>query len=218
MQDRQDDVDRAERRRSGVRRDREAGLAASERRSARGRRQRPGAVAADLDRLRLVALRVERVDHRPRRGEGDLVLARASSGEDGDAEPCRHGVFGGTVVVVVPVVSVGAVVAVATNLPTNSVTIVFGSCWVLPGGSCEITTPSNVSTSVSCRVTATLKPAALSVAFASASVWPVTSGSGDVCGPFETERLTVEPFVAVDEPLGTWLTTIPAGWLLSTSV
>ena len=63
-----------------------------------------------------------------------------------------------------------------------------------------------------------MKPAAFSVAFASASVWPVTSGSGVVCGPFETERLTVEPLVAVDEPLGTWLTTIPAGWSLSTSV
>ena len=63
-----------------------------------------------------------------------------------------------------------------------------------------------------------MNPAAFRVAFASASVWPETSGSGEVCGPFETERLTVEPLVAVDEPLGTWLTTTPAGWLLSTSV
>ena len=61
-----------------------------------------------------------------------------------------------------------------------------------------MTTLSNVSTSVSCCVTLTLKPAAVSVAFASACVCPVTSGSGVVCGPFETERLTVEPLVAVD--------------------
>ena len=77
------------------------------------------------------------------------MLARAASGEHGDAEPRRHGAVGGVVVVVV---SVGAVVVVAdgTYLPTNTVTIVFGSCWVFPGGSCEMTTPSKVSTSVSC--------------------------------------------------------------------
>ena len=63
-----------------------------------------------------------------------------------------------------------------------------------------MTTPSKVSTSVSCGVTVTLNPAAVSVAFASASVRPVTSGSGVVCGPFETESVTVEPFVAVDDP------------------
>ena len=97
----------------------------------------------------------------------------------------------------------------ATYFPTNSVTTVFGSCWLLPTGSWEITTPSNVSTSVSCFVTFTLNPAAFRVAVASACVWPVTSGSGVVCGPFETDRLTVEPLVAVDDPLGTWLTYDP---------
>ena len=78
--------------------------------------------------------------------------------------------------------------------------------------------PSNVSTSVSCFVTFTLNPAAFRVAVASACVWPVTSGSGFVCGPFDTDRLTVEPFVAVDDPLGTCDVTTPAGCVLSTSV
>jgi hypothetical protein len=70
-------------------------------------------------------------------------------------------------------------------------------------GSCEITTPSKVSTSVSCFVTCTLNPAAFSGRGRILLRLAVTSGSGDVCGPFETDRLTVEPFVAVDDPLGT---------------
>ena len=46
-------------------------------------RQRPSPV--DLDGDRLVALGVERFQHRPRGREGDVVLARASAHQDGDA-------------------------------------------------------------------------------------------------------------------------------------
>jgi hypothetical protein len=64
VQDREDDVDLAERGRNFRGRDRQrlggrAVITGS---------QLPAAVAADLDGDRLVALRVERVDHRPRRG------------------------------------------------------------------------------------------------------------------------------------------------------
>ena len=46
----------------------------------------PAAVAADLDRDRVVALGVERVQDRARRGERDLVLARAAAHDDGDRD------------------------------------------------------------------------------------------------------------------------------------
>src|SRR4029078_717898 len=159
----------------------------------------PRTVAADLDHPGLVPGGVQCRDDRARRGERDLVLAGTATGEYRHADPRRHGGGG---VVVVGVVSVVVVVVSngGTYFPTNSVTTVFGSCWLLPTGSWEITMPSNVSPSVSCFVTSTLNPAAFRVAVASFCVWPVTSGSGDVCGPFDTERLTVEPFVAVDDP------------------
>ena len=49
----------------------------------------------DLDRRRLVALRVERLQHRAGRGERDLVLARAAAGDDCDAQPPPHGAAAG---------------------------------------------------------------------------------------------------------------------------
>jgi hypothetical protein len=55
----------------------------------RARAERPAAVASDLDRHRLVAPGVEPVEHRARRFERDLVLARTAAHEDGDADP-RH--------------------------------------------------------------------------------------------------------------------------------
>ena len=57
----------------------------------RARAELPAPVAADLDRHRLVARRVERLDHRARRSERDLVLARAATHDDGDAEPRHQG-------------------------------------------------------------------------------------------------------------------------------
>ena len=131
-------------------------------------RQRPGAVASDLDHPRLVAGGIERLDDRARRGERDLVLARAATGEHGHADAAASRRRSGSSSsscrsVSVVVVSTGG----ATYFPTNSVTTVFGSCWLLPTGSWEITTPSNVSTSVSCGVTSTLNPAAFRVAVAS---------------------------------------------------
>jgi hypothetical protein len=52
----------------------------------RSRLECPAAVAADRDLGYLVALGIERPDHRARRREGDLVLARPPAREDGDAE------------------------------------------------------------------------------------------------------------------------------------
>ena len=51
----------------------------------------PAAVAADRDRHRLVALGVERLEHRARGGERDVVLARPAAGEHGDADAPAHG-------------------------------------------------------------------------------------------------------------------------------
>ena len=51
----------------------------------------------------LVALGVERGDHRARRRERDLVLARAAAREHGDANACAHGIGVVSVVVVVVV-------------------------------------------------------------------------------------------------------------------
>ncbi len=104
-----------------------------------------------------------------------------------------------------------------TYVPTVSVTSASGSASLSAGGSCEITTPSSVSSSVSCRVTPTRKPAARSVARASATVWKETSGTVTVDGPCETESVTDEPRVAVELPGGLWVTTSPPGSLLSTS-
>ena len=80
----------------------------AERGRAGRRRQRPGAVPPDLDRLRLVAVGVERLDDRARRRERDLVLARAPAREHGhaDARASRR-----SVVVVVSVGRVGRVVS-----------------------------------------------------------------------------------------------------------
>ena len=153
------------------------------------------AVAADLDRLRLVALRVERLDDRARRRERDLVLARASAGEHGDAERARVTVSSAASVVVV--VSVGVVGGRRRRRHVDCRRTASRPCSD-PAGCC----PADPARSRRRRTSrrrcpagspSTLKPAAFSVAFASASVWPVTSGSGVVCGPFETERLTVEP-------------------------
>ncbi len=86
VQDGQDDVHLAERRGGAVGGHREGGSGPGADRGRRGRRERPPTVAADLDHGRLVAGGIERLDHRGGRGERDLVLARAASGEHGDAE------------------------------------------------------------------------------------------------------------------------------------
>ena len=118
------------------------------------------------------------------------------------------------------VVSVGGGVVTSgggTYVPTVSVTTDFGSACVLPAGSWDMTSPSSDWSSVSCRVTATLNPAARSVARASATVWSDTSGTVTVFGPCETDSVTDDPFDAVELPGGLWSTTSPAGRSLSTS-
>ena len=52
----------------------------------RRRRQRPAAVLLDPDRDRLVALGIEVLEHRRRRGQRHLVLAGAAAVDDADAE------------------------------------------------------------------------------------------------------------------------------------
>src|SRR5438105_15891865 len=102
------------------------------------RRQLPAAGAVDRDRHALVALRVERLEHRAGRGEGDLVLARASAHEDGHAQAAAHRVAEVVAVCVVSVnvvsvkvvsvkvVSVVAVAACPTYAPTKIVTVDLG--------------------------------------------------------------------------------------------
>src|SRR3954452_12798602 len=114
----------------------------------------PAAVAADRDRHGLVAVRVERLEHRAGGRERDLVLARPAAGEHGDPEAPRHG--GGTVVVVsVVVVTSGGG---ALNLPTTIVTFAPGFACCPAGGSWLTTIPSSPSSVVSSCCTFTLNP------------------------------------------------------------
>ena len=216
VEDRQHDVDRAERRGRGVGRD-------GERLRGRGRRQlgapvagreRPAAVAADLDRAHVVALGVERGDDRGRRRERDLVLARAPAREHGqphaaahgDAASCRSWCRWSCRSAVAVVVSVGGggggvTSGGGTNSPIDDRHDRVGhrpaSRRAGPG---DMTRPSSASSSVSCRVTWTRKPAARSVARASGPACSDTSGTVSVCGPRETESVTGEPRVAVELP------------------
>src|SRR5438876_2788633 len=140
----------------------------------------PAAVAADRHRHRLVQLGVERLEHRARGRERDLVLARAAAGQDGDADAARHG--GGGVVVVVP-----------TKWPTVSVTVVPGFACVPDTGSCVSTMPSLDGSWVSCWTTRTLKPVASSVVVALPTSLPSTFGTARVFGPLETVSVIFDP-------------------------
>jgi hypothetical protein len=112
VEDRQDDVDRAEGgespslRVNGQRLRRTSppcvdGGVRHQGRSRGASLERPAAVAADRDADHVVPLRIERREDGAGRGERDLVLARAPAGEEGDAESLRHGVVV-VVAVVVP--------------------------------------------------------------------------------------------------------------------
>ena len=140
VQDRQHDVDGAERRkRAAIGRDgqRLRGAACNRLLQAPGL-ERPPAVAADGDVHDVVALGVERLEHRARREQRDVVLARAAAREQGDAEPAAHGVGGGLV---------GG--PPGFSWPTVSVTTVFAGCCEPPCGDWLSTTPSAVG-SVTC--------------------------------------------------------------------
>src|SRR4051812_46143467 len=201
VQDREDDVDVTERRRHALRRD---GQRLGDR-GAVGRpsRKLPAAVAADLDGDRLVPLRVERVQHRPRRGERDLVLGRASAQQHGHADAATHGLGGGG----------GSPVG---KLPTVIVTVEPGLAFVPPVGDWLSTMPPSPGSVTSCRTIRATKPALSSVDCADPSSWLVTSGTVAFCGPFETLRVTVERGLAL--PLGLWSTTMPFASSLSTSL
>ena len=116
------------------------------------------AVAADGDVDDVVALRIERLEHRAGGGEGDVVLARAAAREQRDAEPAAHGV----VVVVVVSVCVGVApdgqVHDASSAPPAR----------RRPGSCASTVPTWFGSDTSCSVTCHLKPDAWSCCCAEA--------------------------------------------------
>src|SRR4051794_34240614 len=91
----------------------------------------PPSVAANCDADDVVPVRIERLEHRARREQRDVVLARAAAGDERDAETPAHGV-----VVVVPVV-----VSPVGSWPTVSVISVFFGAWVPPCGVWLSTTP-----------------------------------------------------------------------------
>src|SRR4029079_13459646 len=137
----------------------------------------PAPVAPDLDRHGLVALRVERVDQGPCRGERDLVLRRPSAEQHRDADPVAHGVGGG-----------GG--SVGVTRPTTIVTVEpcgaleFGvGLWLRPS-------PSSPGSVTSWCWTFTLKPALSSVERAEPSSWLVTSGTADCVGPGWAARVS----------------------------
>src|SRR5262245_34356892 len=162
----------------------------------RARPERPAPVASDLDRHRLVAGRVERLDHRLRRRERDLVLARAPTHDDRDADPRHQG---------------------GTSRPTTIVTVVPGFAFLPPSGSCVRTSPSWFGSVVSWSCTSTLKPDCWSTCVAEASSWLVTSGTVVCFGPLETKSVTVPPRASEAPPRGSWSITVSFGWAESTS-
>ena len=121
------------------------------------------------------------------------MLARAATREHGDADAAAHGVV---VVVVRSSCRVGRRRHVGrrdVRRRRRASRRRSGPPGVLPGGSCEMTTPSNVSTSVSCCVTATLKPGGLQRRPRVGDASGRHVRHGVVCGPFETESVTDEP-------------------------
>src|SRR5215210_1313695 len=164
----------------------------------------PAAVAADRDRHRVVALRVERLQHRAGGGERDLVLARAASHQDGNLQSTSHGT--------------GAFSSL--KRPTTIVTSLCGLACVPAAGRWSRTKPSRSWSITSWCSTWTLKPCASSVALAVCSSVLVTSGTvtvSGVCGPFETESVTVV-WRGWKVPLsGSRSTTVPSRLPYSTS-
>ena len=86
-----------------------------------------------------------------------------------------------------------------------------------PPGSCESTRPSRVWSSTISSTTCTSKPDCCSCARASASVWLVTSGTCEVCGPVETWSVITDPLLCCVPAAGFWPTTVPAAAGSSTS-
>ena len=148
MEDREHDVDRAQSRRRVRRRD---GQGLGDRAVVAGT-ELPAAVAADRHGDDLVLLGIEGLEHRPGGCQGDLMLARAPAGEDGDPETAAQGGGPGCCV----------------NLPTTIVTTVPGGACFPPAGSWERTMPSCDWSVTSCVTMCTRKPDACSCACADA--------------------------------------------------
>jgi hypothetical protein len=51
----------------------------------------PLPLAVDLDRHGVVSIRIQRLEHGARRGDRDVVLARAAPADDGDPDAAAHG-------------------------------------------------------------------------------------------------------------------------------
>ena len=146
--------------------------------------ERPAAVAADRDRRRLVALGVERLEHRAGRRERDLVLARAPAGDDRDPDAPAHGI----VVVGCVVSGGGALEAADHDHDRRALLGLRAALRVLREHSAVEVLVSTISST-----DWTSKPDCVSWAVASASVRLVTSGTCEVCGPFETWSVITEP-------------------------
>ena len=168
----------------------------------------------------VVALRVERLDHRARRGQRDLVLARAAAGEHGDAQRRSRRRRGrrrrgrgrrrGRVVVV----------AACRKRPTRDrhrrARLGLRAAERVSGSS---TIPSCAGSFVAPVTTCDLEAGACErVAVAAVSSRLVTSGTGVVDGPFDTVSVTVEPGGAAMPPAGSCAITVPVGWFESTSL
>ena len=158
MQDRQDDVHLAEpgRSRGGLRGNgQRLGHGSRGQRAVRAGDELPASVAADPDRDRVVAVGVERLEHRAAGGERDRMLARAPAHQDRDAQ--AWALAHGDVVVVV------VVVVVCLKWPTKIVTDAPGLACAFGAGSWSSTMPSWLGSFVCCRITFTLKPDCLRI-------------------------------------------------------
>jgi hypothetical protein len=87
VQQREDDVDVAQRLWLARYGDRERPVALPELPLSGSRRELPAAVATDVDRANVVAFGIQRLDDGAGGSEGDVVLARAPALDDRDAKP-----------------------------------------------------------------------------------------------------------------------------------
>ena len=108
-------------------------------------------------------------------------------------------------------------VAVLGPLETVIVTVEPFAAWVPPSGLWSETMPSGRRVGRRARGRRPAKPAASSVAFASASDIPTTFGTSTCLAPLETSRTISVPSTTSLPAGGSWATTWPAGFCEKTS-
>src|SRR5262249_53531902 len=135
---------------------------------------------------------------RSRRGEGDLVLARAAAREDGHAETASQA---HPMVVVVA----GGGGGPGECWPIRIVTVEFFAADVPPSGFCDWTMPSSLGSLTETNCWLTWKPTLWRSATACCADSPTTLGIVTCGGPFETWRSTVVvPFGSEEFAAGFW--------------